>query len=153
MLAHVYHAHFREILLLNLHAHLNCLFAHFILFNDCFHLIEDKEIEILEDLAIALKLRPEVEKPVPPPEKCETPDRDVECSCDKAMSDTSDSKDTPADGPDRSPSSHPVIHLSDTSGLSAFTQVNACAAIGTGFLETKLTSPPSVSLASPQKLQ
>lgn len=61
VLAHLYHSHFREMVLLNLHAHLNCIFAHFILFNQRFILIDDKETEILHDLVVALKLAPESE--------------------------------------------------------------------------------------------
>lgn len=61
VLAHLYHTHFREMVLLNLHAHLNCIFAHFILFNERFRLIEDKETEVLRDLVVALKLHPESE--------------------------------------------------------------------------------------------
>lgn len=57
-MAHLYHSHFNEILLLNLHPHLNCIFAHFVLFNNRFKLVEDKEVEALADLAIALKLFP-----------------------------------------------------------------------------------------------
>ena len=44
---------------LSLHAHLNCIFAHFILFNDRFRLIDEKETEILHDLVVALKLHPD----------------------------------------------------------------------------------------------
>jgi hypothetical protein len=58
VLAHIYHSHFKEIVLLNLHSHLNCIFAHLVLFNDKFKLIEEKEVEVLHDLAIALKLFP-----------------------------------------------------------------------------------------------
>ena len=58
VLAHIYHSHFKEIVLLSLHSHLNCIFAHFVLFNDKFKLIDDKEIEVLHDLAIALRLFP-----------------------------------------------------------------------------------------------
>ncbi|CAG2104051.1 unnamed protein product, partial [Medioppia subpectinata] len=58
VLSHIYHSHFKEIVLLSLHSHLNCIFAHLVLFNDKFKLIEDKEIEVLHDLAIALKLFP-----------------------------------------------------------------------------------------------
>ena len=58
VLAHIYHSHFKEMVLLSLHSHLNCIFAHFVLFNDKFKLIEDKEIEVLHDLAIALRLFP-----------------------------------------------------------------------------------------------
>lgn len=56
VLAHIYHNHFKEIVLLNLHSHLNCIFAHLVLFNDRFKLVEEKEVEVLEDLAVALKL-------------------------------------------------------------------------------------------------
>ncbi|XP_076374204.1 MOB kinase activator 2-like isoform X2 [Tachypleus tridentatus] len=56
VIAHIYHAHFKEVLLLNLHAHLNSLFSHFMLFNQQFSLIEEKETEVLQDLALALKL-------------------------------------------------------------------------------------------------
>lgn len=56
VIAHVYHAHFREMVLLQLHAHLNAVFAHFIEFHLRFHTLEDKELEVLEDLIIALKL-------------------------------------------------------------------------------------------------
>ena len=58
VLAHVYHNHFREVMLLTLHAHLNCIFAHFTLFNERFKLIDDKETEVLHDLVVALKLAP-----------------------------------------------------------------------------------------------
>uniref|UniRef100_A0A023FAZ8 Putative mob1/phocein family n=1 Tax=Triatoma infestans TaxID=30076 RepID=A0A023FAZ8_TRIIF len=56
VLAHVYHCHFREVVLLNLHAHLNCLFAHLTLFDARFRLIDSHETEILHDLVVALKL-------------------------------------------------------------------------------------------------
>lgn len=62
VVAHIYHSHFREMVLLNLHAHLNCIFAHFILFNERFGLIDEKETEILHDLVVALKLHPESEQ-------------------------------------------------------------------------------------------
>lgn len=58
VLAHIYHSHFEEIEILNLHPQTNCIFAYFILFNEQFTLVEEKEIEILSDLAIALKLFP-----------------------------------------------------------------------------------------------
>lgn len=59
VLAHLYHCHFREVVLLNLHAHLNCVFAHLTLLNARFCLIDSKETEILHDLVVALKLQPE----------------------------------------------------------------------------------------------
>lgn len=49
VLAHLYHSHFREIVLLNLHSHLNCLFSHLVLFNDQFKLMDEKEAELLVD--------------------------------------------------------------------------------------------------------
>ena len=49
VLAHLYHGHFREIVLLNLHSHLNCLFSHLVLFNDQFKLVDEKEAELLVD--------------------------------------------------------------------------------------------------------
>lgn len=58
VLSHVYHNHFREVMLLTLHAHLNCIFAHFTLFNERFKLIEEKETDVLHDLVVALKLAP-----------------------------------------------------------------------------------------------
>ena len=42
--------------LLNLHSHLNSVFTHLIIMNDCYHLIEDRELEILFDLVNALKI-------------------------------------------------------------------------------------------------
>ncbi|OTF75928.1 MOB1-like protein [Euroglyphus maynei] len=58
VVAHIYHSHFKEIVLLNLHPHLNCIFAHLILFNERFKLIEEKELEVLQDLAVALRVYP-----------------------------------------------------------------------------------------------
>lgn len=54
MVAHIYHCHFREVALLGLHAHLNCVFAHLTLLNQRFNLIDPKETEILGDLEAAL---------------------------------------------------------------------------------------------------
>jgi len=58
VLAHIYHSHFKEIVLLQLHAHLNALFAHFVGFTVRFNLLEDKELEVLADLVVALKILP-----------------------------------------------------------------------------------------------
>lgn len=55
-MAHLYHTHFREVVLLNLHAHLNCLFAHLILFDERFSLIDPSETVVLSDLVQALKI-------------------------------------------------------------------------------------------------
>lgn len=56
VLAHVYHSHFRELVLLNLHTHLNCVFTHLSVFNHRYQLIELRETEILQDLVVALKI-------------------------------------------------------------------------------------------------
>lgn len=56
VLAHVYHSHFKEIVLLQLHAHLNALFAHFVGFSVRFNLLEEKELEVMSDLVDALKI-------------------------------------------------------------------------------------------------
>lgn len=56
VLAHLYHSHFREMVMLNLHSHLNSVFTHLIILNDCYHLIDDRELEILFDLVHALKI-------------------------------------------------------------------------------------------------
>lgn len=56
VLAHLYHSHFRELVLLNLHSHLNCVFAHLSVFNHRYQLIELRETEILQDLVVALKI-------------------------------------------------------------------------------------------------
>jgi hypothetical protein len=56
VIAHIYQVHFKEIVLLNLHSHLNCIFAHVVLFNEQFQTIEEKEVDILQDLIDALKL-------------------------------------------------------------------------------------------------
>lgn len=56
VMAHLYHTHFREVVLLNLHAHLNCLFAHLILFDERFSLIDPAETVVLSDLVQALKI-------------------------------------------------------------------------------------------------
>ena len=54
VVAHIYHCHFREVALLGLHVHLNCVFAHLTLLNQRFNLIDSKETEILGDLEAAL---------------------------------------------------------------------------------------------------
>ncbi|XP_022174963.1 MOB kinase activator-like 2, partial [Myzus persicae] len=56
VIAHLYHSHFRELVLLNLHTHLNCVFAHLSVFNHRYQLIELRETEILQDLVVALKI-------------------------------------------------------------------------------------------------
>ncbi|XP_046579148.1 MOB kinase activator 2-like isoform X1 [Haliotis rubra] len=54
VLAHIYHAHYRELLTLGLHGHLNSLFTHFMVFNMEFNLLEEKDTEVLQDLVEAL---------------------------------------------------------------------------------------------------
>lgn len=62
VIAHLYAAHFREVALLGLHAHLNLTFAHLTALHRRFNLIEPKETEVLRDLEIALRL---TDDPVP----------------------------------------------------------------------------------------
>ena len=50
VLAHIYHAHYKEILQLCLHGHLNTFFLHFSIFNRRYRLVEEKEYDLLEDL-------------------------------------------------------------------------------------------------------
>lgn len=56
VIAHLYAAHFREVVLLGLHAHLNLTFAHLTALHNRFSLIEPKETEVLRDLEQALRL-------------------------------------------------------------------------------------------------
>jgi len=56
VLAHIYHCHFKEIVLLQLHAHLNAVFVHFVEFSLKFQIVEEKELEVLDDLIDALKI-------------------------------------------------------------------------------------------------
>lgn len=56
VVAHLYAAHFKEVVLLGLHAHVNLTFAHLTALQNRFSLIEPKETEVLKDLEVALKL-------------------------------------------------------------------------------------------------
>ncbi|XP_065159536.1 MOB kinase activator-like 2 isoform X2 [Atheta coriaria] len=56
VVAHLYAAHFKEVVLLGLHAHLNLTFVHLTALHNRFALIETKETEVLRDLEIALRL-------------------------------------------------------------------------------------------------
>lgn len=47
VLAHIYHAHYKLLRQLGLHAHLNTLFTHFMVFTSKFDLVQDKESDIL----------------------------------------------------------------------------------------------------------
>ncbi|MBN3296817.1 MOB2 kinase, partial [Amia calva] len=53
-LAHLYWAHFRDVVKLEMHPHLNTLFLHFITFSREFGLLEPSEAAIMEDLTQAL---------------------------------------------------------------------------------------------------
>ncbi|KAG8504303.1 MOB kinase activator 2 [Galemys pyrenaicus] len=54
VLAHIYSAHFKETLALELHPHLNTLYVHFILFAREFSLLDPKETAVMDDLTQAL---------------------------------------------------------------------------------------------------
>lgn len=66
MIAHLYAAHFREVVYLGLHAHLNLTFAHLTALHNRFSLIEAKETEVLRDLEQALRLTEESTQPDKP---------------------------------------------------------------------------------------
>ncbi|KAG5274008.1 hypothetical protein AALO_G00158180 [Alosa alosa] len=51
VLAHIYWAHFKETVLLDLQGHLNTLYAHFIVFVREFNLVDPKETCIMDDLS------------------------------------------------------------------------------------------------------
>ncbi|KAL8618956.1 hypothetical protein ACOMHN_018339 [Nucella lapillus] len=50
VLAHLYHSHYALMVTLAMHGHLNTLFSHFMVFSLQFHLLPDKEAEVLMDL-------------------------------------------------------------------------------------------------------
>jgi len=50
VLAHVYQCHSRHLAALRLHGHVNTLTYHFMLFSKQFSLVDDKELDVLEDL-------------------------------------------------------------------------------------------------------
>ncbi|XP_064634455.1 MOB kinase activator 2-like isoform X2 [Lineus longissimus] len=54
VLAHLYHAHFKELVQLSLQGHLNILMKHFMIFNTKFNLIDEKDVDILDDLTRVL---------------------------------------------------------------------------------------------------
>uniref|UniRef100_A0A3B3RA39 MOB kinase activator 2 n=2 Tax=Paramormyrops kingsleyae TaxID=1676925 RepID=A0A3B3RA39_9TELE len=51
VLAHIYWAHFKETVALDLQGHLNTLYAHFIVFIREFNLVDPKETSIMDDLS------------------------------------------------------------------------------------------------------
>lgn len=59
VVAHLYAAHFKEVVMLGLHAHLNLTFAHLTALHRRFGLVEPKETEVLRDLEVALRLTEE----------------------------------------------------------------------------------------------
>ncbi|XP_016091652.1 MOB kinase activator 2-like [Sinocyclocheilus grahami] len=54
VLAHIYWAHFKETVALELQGHLNTLYTHFIVFVREFNLVEPKETCIMDDLSEVL---------------------------------------------------------------------------------------------------
>ncbi|XP_069461666.1 MOB kinase activator 2-like isoform X2 [Ambystoma mexicanum] len=54
LLGHIYTSHFKAVLKLELHPHLNTLYLHFLLFCAEFHLLDSKEMALSEDLTTAL---------------------------------------------------------------------------------------------------
>ncbi|XP_050410827.1 MOB kinase activator 2 isoform X1 [Patella vulgata] len=71
VLAHIFHAHYKEAIQLGIHGHINSLFTHFMVFNMNFELLEEKDTDIMQDLVQALikslqdhsnKLKQEIEE-------------------------------------------------------------------------------------------
>uniref|UniRef100_A0A8C5WF63 MOB kinase activator-like 2 n=1 Tax=Leptobrachium leishanense TaxID=445787 RepID=A0A8C5WF63_9ANUR len=54
LLGHIYTCHFKTVVQLELHPHLNTLYLHFLLFCAEFHLLDSKELASSEDLTTAL---------------------------------------------------------------------------------------------------
>ncbi|XP_073512504.1 MOB kinase activator 2-like isoform X1 [Phyllobates terribilis] len=54
LLGHIYTCHFRTVVNLELHPHLNTLYLHLLLFCAEFHLLDSKEMALSEDLSTAL---------------------------------------------------------------------------------------------------
>ena len=52
--AHLYRAHYRDAITMEIHPHLNTLFTHFITFSHAFRLLEPSETAPLDDLITAL---------------------------------------------------------------------------------------------------
>lgn len=50
IMAHIYHVHYKELVMLNINGHMNSLFTHFMVFNLKFNLLEEKEYEVLNEL-------------------------------------------------------------------------------------------------------
>jgi len=50
IIAHIYHAHYKELIALHLNGHMNSLFTHFMVFSLKFELLEEKEYEMLSEL-------------------------------------------------------------------------------------------------------
>lgn len=67
VLAHLYWAHFKETVALDLQGHLNTLYAHFIVFVREFNLVDPKETCIMDDLSEILC------SPAPPPAPAPAP--------------------------------------------------------------------------------
>ena len=67
VLAHLYWAHFKETVALDLQGHLNTLYAHFIVFVREFNLVDPKETCIMDDLSEILCA------PAPPPAPAPAP--------------------------------------------------------------------------------
>ena len=54
ILAHMYHSHYKELLQLKLNAYVNSIYLHLLLFGKSFNLLEDKDIEVMDQLNKAL---------------------------------------------------------------------------------------------------
>ena len=66
VLAHLYWAHFKETVALDLQGHLNTLYAHFIVFVREFNLVDPKETCIMDDLSEVICTPAPPAPPAPP---------------------------------------------------------------------------------------
>ncbi|GAB0092037.1 MOB kinase activator-like 2 [Sergentomyia squamirostris] len=128
VIAHLYAAHFREIALLGLHAHLNLTFAHLTALHRRFNLIESKETEVLRDLEVALRLT----------DDCLTPQTTPTTISLSAESSATTSEVVSQQGGSISSEEHQVID-GDASVRPIVTQPECCTTNFTGFHTPHLT--------------
>ncbi|KAF7267744.1 MOB kinase activator-like 2 isoform X1 [Rhynchophorus ferrugineus] len=93
VVAHLYAAHFKEVVMLGLHSHLNLTFAHLTALHHRFSLIDPKETEILKDLEVALHLSGEcAEAAANNNDKLEDTEKSDECRTQSTEDTSGDNK-------------------------------------------------------------
>ncbi|XP_071809780.1 MOB kinase activator 2-like [Asterias amurensis] len=56
IVAHIYHAHYEQLIYFDLHRHLNSLFIQVVIFSQEFNILDAKDVSVLDDLIEALDL-------------------------------------------------------------------------------------------------